>query len=477
MDDAAGFDTSSPEEHVFTLLGECDQQLTLDWLQRCELIVMAYALGAAAGRAEFVVCEVAATLLIPDTTAGELLAEARLLLSLPALVGAVEAGRLRLPHARRVLTELLPVEDCLHEAVVADVLGRVAEQPPAAVGRIVRRAILRADPGAAEKRRKVAKKHRGLALYPARDGMADLVLKVDAEVGVRIFGLACAATDRDDGSGRSADARRSDWIVEQILRGVQSGPVVAGGAVPAVTGPAPDAAVPGEVLDGRRRRSCQALVTISVTTALGLDDEPCELTGYGPISAAHGRELIATAELRKVCLDARSGQVLHVDDRVLRPTPDKANRAGRSAPDSRSTGRAESRAGHGDGGRDDGATRPAEQPFPAHVRSALLTLIDTPSVQPIDPEPQYRPSASLARTVRARTPKCDFPCCSRSASRCDLEHTRPWPRGSTEATNLAPRSRRHHRAKQAGWTPSPLPDGSTLWSAPSGRTYRKPSTQ
>ncbi len=61
-------------------------------------------------------------------------------------------------------------------------------------------------------------------------------------------------------------------------------------------------------------------MTISVTTALGLDDEPCELAGYGPISAAHGRELIATAELRKVSLDARSGQVLHVDEQILRPT-------------------------------------------------------------------------------------------------------------------------------------------------------------
>lgn len=434
MDDALGFDTSSDEEHVFTLLAECDQQLGREWLSRCELMVWAYCLGAAAGRAEFVGCEIAATLLVPDTTAGDLLAEARLLLSLPALAGAVESGRLRLPHARRVLTELAAVDQALHEAIIGDVLDRIADQPPAAVGRIVRRAVLRADPGAAEQRRKSAKKHRGLALYPARDGMADLVLNIDAEVGVRIFGLACATTEADDGSGRSADARRSDWIVEQILRG-------------------PSAASAAEiepVPDGRRRRSCQALVTISVTTALGLDDEPCELAGYGPISAAHGRELIATAELRKVSLDARSGQVLHVDDQLLRPTP------GRNRPTS--------------AGRH-------EQPLPEHVRQALLSMTDTPSVQPTDPEPQYQPSTSLTRTVQTRSPRCDFPCCSTPASRCDLDHTRAWPRGSTSADNLAPRSRRHHRAKQAGWTPHPLPDGSTQWTAPSGRTYRTPLDQ
>ena len=428
MDDALGFDTSSAEEHAFTLLSECDQQLGREWLSRCELMVDAYSLGAAAGRAEFVVCEIAATLLVPDTTAGDLLAEARLLLSLPALARAVETGRLRLPHARRVLSELVAVDEALHEAIIDDVLDRIADQPPAAVGRIVRRAALRADPGAAEQRRKNATKHRGLALYPARDGMADLVLNLDAEVGVRIFGLACAATEVDDGTGRSADARRSDWIVEQILRG-------------------PSAASAAEiepVPDGRRRRSCQALVTISVTTALGLDDEPGELAGYGPISAAHGRELIATAELRKVSLDARTGQVLHVDDQILRPTPSRSGR---------------------------------NQPLPEHVRQALLSMIDTPSMQPTEAEPQYRPSTSLTRTVQTRTPRCDFPCCSTPATRCDLDHTRAWPRGSTSADNLAPRSRRHHRAKQAGWTPCPLPDGSTQWNAPSGRTYVTPPAQ
>ncbi len=462
MDDALGFDTSSDEEHVFTLLAECDQQLGREWLSRCELMVRAYCLGAAAGRAEFVVCEIAATLLVPDTTAGDLLAEARLLLSLPALAGAVESGRLRLPHARRVLTELAAVDEALHEAIIGDVLDRIADQPPAAVGRIVRRAVLRADPGAAEQRRKSAKKHRGLALYPARDGMADLVLNIDAEVGVRIFGLACATTEADDGSGRTADARRSDWIVEQILRGPSADPAAEIEPVP----------------DGRRRRSCQALVTISVTTALGLDDEPCDLAGYGPISAAHGRELIATAELRKVSLDARSGQVLHVDDQILRPTPEGPAASGRGG----STGRrAPGQAGGGAEGWPAGAETEGlpigAHPVPAHVRRALLRLIDAPSVQPTEAEPQYRPSASLTRTVQTRTPRCDFPCCSTPASRCDLDHTRAWPRGSTSADNLAPRSRRHHRAKQAGWTPSPLPDGSTQWNAPSGRTYVTPPAQ
>ncbi|MFP5220429.1 MAG: hypothetical protein ACLGIG_11985, partial [Actinomycetes bacterium] len=31
-----------------------------------------------------------------------------------------------------------------------------------------------------------------------------------------------------------------------------------------------------------------------------------------------------------------------------------------------------------------------------------------------------------------------------------------------------------HQLKQNGWTPSPLPDGSTLWRSPSGRQYLSP---
>lgn len=199
---------------------------------------------------------------------------------------------------------------------------------------------------------------------------------------------------------------------------------------------------------GRSRRTCQALVTIPVTTALGLHDEPCELAGYGPISAVHGRELLATADLRKVCVDARSGEVLAVDSHVVR-----------------------TRIEVGGSGAHERLTSAGPSPT---VRRTLLDLVRSPSSVPVEPEPQYRPSAGLARTVLARSPKCEFPGCSVPSTRCDLDHRTPWPRGTTSEGNLAPLSRRHHRAEQAGWTPSPLPDGSTSWLAPSGRTYRTP---
>jgi hypothetical protein len=79
------------------------------------------------------------------------------------------------------------------------------------------------------------------------------------------------------------------------------------------------------------------------------------------------------------------------------------------------------------------ATRRAleRQPHPAHHTDA------------------YAPTVEIADTVRARDPVCTFPGCGVPASRCDLDHAVPHPRGPTAVTNLGPRSRRCHRLKTA----------------------------
>ncbi len=91
-------------------------------------------------------------------------------------------------------------------------------------------------------------------------------------------------------------------------------------------------------------------------------------------------------------------------------------------------------------------------------------------------ERQYRPSAALDRAVRARDRVCRFPGCSRPATRrqgTDLDHTTPWPRGQTTASNLAVLCRHHHLLKHSpGWTAQLHPDGVMEWTSPSGKTFR-----
>lgn len=60
---------------------------------------------------------------------------------------------------------------------------------------------------------------------------------------------------------------------------------------------------------------------------------------------------------------------------------------------------------------------------------------------------RYRPPSPLARYVRARDVTCRWPGCATLASQCDLDHTVPYPVGSTSATNLVCLCRRHHRLK------------------------------
>ncbi len=84
----------------------------------------------------------------------------------------------------------------------------------------------------------------------------------------------------------------------------------------------------------------------------------------------------------------------------------------------------------------------------------------------------YTPSASLARLIRAREPRCRMPGCPRHAMHCDLDHTTAYPQGPTTADNLGPLCRTHHNLKthhhyqltttaQPGWK----------WSFPSGLTH------
>lgn len=89
------------------------------------------------------------------------------------------------------------------------------------------------------------------------------------------------------------------------------------------------------------------------------------------------------------------------------------------------------------------------------------------------PEPGYRPSKALADFVRARDLTCRFPGCDVPATRCDIDHVLPYSKGGpTHASNLSCKCRLHHLAKTfRGWQDRQLPDGTLIWTAPTGHTY------
>lgn len=84
----------------------------------------------------------------------------------------------------------------------------------------------------------------------------------------------------------------------------------------------------------------------------------------------------------------------------------------------------------------------------------------------------YTPIAAVRDAVLARDMVCRFPGCTRTAWRCDLDHTVPHPAGPTCDCNLAALCRSHHVAKhQAGWRLVQLDGGVLEWTSPTGHVY------
>ena len=92
------------------------------------------------------------------------------------------------------------------------------------------------------------------------------------------------------------------------------------------------------------------------------------------------------------------------------------------------------------------------------------------------PEPRYTPSTALCEFVRCRDLTCRFPGCDKPAQVCDIDHTAPYPVGPTHPSNLKCLCRFHHLLKTfwnglGGWRDRQLPDGTVIWTSPTGHTY------
>jgi Domain of unknown function (DUF222) len=87
---------------------------------------------------------------------------------------------------------------------------------------------------------------------------------------------------------------------------------------------------------------------------------------------------------------------------------------------------------------------------------------------------RYRIPKDLRIWLRVRDGTCRFPGCSRSAVRCDLDHTVDWFAldGRSDHDNLAHLCRGHHSLKHASdWSVEQLAGGILRWTSPAGIRY------
>ena len=238
---------------------------------------------------EFAVDEVAAALRLSRPAAGARVHLAVELTRLPATTAALAEGSLDVPRARAVV-DAVTVLDAPHAAAVElQVQAGAGHQTVGQLRAALTRAVLAADPAAAERRHERAVTSRQVALQPSRDGMAELWALLPADAAVAVYQQIDAAARRAGADDtRSRDARRADALVAAVL-GTASGAA----ATPAV--------------------AAAVHITMPAEIALGLGSEPGELVGHGPVPASLARRVAgANPGWRKVATHPATGAVLDV---------------------------------------------------------------------------------------------------------------------------------------------------------------------
>ncbi|MFE6257196.1 DUF222 domain-containing protein [Agromyces sp. NPDC057865] len=264
------------------------------------------------------VAELATTLGCHEASAARLVAEAeRLTGPRHATLEALGAGELALAQVRSVLelTQGLPVEvaDAV-ELVALDAASAAATRgvvsTNAELRRRMRRVRERLHPEPLAERRARAADDRRVCLDPAPDGMAWLSLHLEAERAVAIDArlTSLAARPGVAGDTRTSLQRAVDIAADLLL----------GGALPDDERTRDGAAATGAVAP-------RINVTVPVLSMLGLDDEPAELEGYGPIDAETARVLTAHApSMRRILVHPETGAVLSYGRETYRVPTDLA---------------------------------------------------------------------------------------------------------------------------------------------------------
>jgi hypothetical protein len=396
------------------------------------------------GEAPFdsLIMEVAGTARVGQRAANSRLFDSEHLVQrLPRTHAALAAGTLFVPQARVILMETRELCPELCAKVEAAIVPTAARYSAGDLRRRVQRAVIAVDPADAQQRHERAKDDRGVDMQPRPDGMLALQADMTAVQGRRFDAdftalLARAVKAPDD--GRTQAQRGLDLLADLPGLALEALDRLHG-VLPPLGIPSlldaflPDSAVPVSTRSSRRRRRrTQVVIEVPVATALGLDDGPVHLHGYGWITAQQGRALLPVAELRQACVD-RAGRMLHLGE----------------------------------------PTTPSDGVGPMLRRMATTPVILTSEDPSQRVEPQHDPTEALREFVELRDRRCDGPGCSTPAHNSDLDHRIPWPAGPTSAANLDPRSERCHQAKHHGWTVTVDHHGVSTWTSPGGRCYER----
>ena len=303
---------------------------------------------------EFAADELALTLHVARGTAERRIDYALRLTSLGMTHHALETGRIGLGVAHRIVDGLTADDDTgrprltgatlrlAEKIVLEDAEGRT----PGQVQSRVAHTVLLADPAATAKRHAKAVQDRTVRLFPEQDGMATLSALLPADDAVLVMqNLRCQADAATvPGDTRTQAQRLADAFVDlhvhtwrtprpclctdcpgNTIRQPDPAPEVSdtsptGGCT--CGGCTCNGARPrGRKSRGRSRSGPRVRVVVAATTLQGLDSQPGDLAGYGPIPADVARRLAADPDgtWQRLLTDPATGALLDVGRTCYRP--------------------------------------------------------------------------------------------------------------------------------------------------------------
>ncbi|MEN0130016.1 MAG: DUF222 domain-containing protein, partial [Brevundimonas sp.] len=255
----------------------------------------------------FVTDELACAMVTTKAAVDVLAGRAAGLNAYPALADALLAGTVDARKVDLILAETVTLAAGSERARAIDAALEAARGLTGPqLARHVRRNVLGLDPKTAKKRAAAARADRCVELQWANDSMARLIAFVPAATAVAAYTVldALAGTSGDALDARTVDQRRADAFGD-----------IFGSIIDAERTPT------GDPLPRKHGRRVAVNLTVAATTLLGLDENPGELAGYGPIPAPVARELAQEGTWRRILTDP-SGAFLEAGSRTYRPGAD-----------------------------------------------------------------------------------------------------------------------------------------------------------